>query len=51
MVIFLTELTNAYHSLKFVRETGTDAYYEYNKLLLLGDRKQELKDIAEQLLF
>ncbi len=51
MVIFLTELTNAYHSLKFVRETGNDAYYEYNKLLLLGDRKQELKDIAEQLLF
>lgn len=42
MVIFLTELSSAYHSLKFVRETGNEAYYKYNKLLLLGDRKQEL---------
>ena len=42
MVIFLTELSNAYHSLKFVRETGNEAYYKYNKLLLLNDRKQEL---------
>ena len=49
MVIFLTELSSAYHSLKFVRETGNDAYYKYNKLLLLNDRKQELKDIAKEL--
>ena len=46
MVIFITELSGAYHSLKFVREAGNDAYYKYNKLLLLNDRKQELKDIA-----
>ena len=26
MVIFLTELSKAYHSLKFVRETGNEAY-------------------------
>ncbi len=51
MVIFLTELSNAYHSLKFVRETGNEAYYKYNKLLLLGDRKKELKDLAEKLIF
>ncbi len=51
MVIFLTELSSAYHSLKFVRETGNDAYYEYNKLLLLNDRKSELKEIAESLIF
>ena len=51
MVIFLTELTSAYHSLKFVRETGHKAYYEYNKLLLLSDKKSELKDIAESLIF
>ena len=51
MVIFLTELSSAYHSLKFVRETGNDAYYEYNKLLLLSDRKSELKEIAESLIF
>lgn len=48
MVIFLTELSNAYHSLKFVRETGNEAYYKYNKLLLLNDRKQELnREIME----
>lgn len=51
MVIFLTELSSAYHSLKFVKETGNNAYYEYNKLLLLSDRKSELKDIAESLIF
>ncbi|SFB88069.1 ATP-binding protein [Butyrivibrio sp. YAB3001] len=50
MVIFLTELSKAYYSLKFVRETGNEAYYNYNKLLLLNDRKQELKDLAETLL-
>jgi DNA polymerase III delta prime subunit len=49
MVIFLTELSNAYHSLKFVRETGNEAYYKYNKLLLLNDRKQELKDLVKEL--
>ncbi len=49
MVIFITELSGAYHSLKFVRETGNDAYYKYNKLLLLGDRKQELREMAMKL--
>jgi hypothetical protein len=44
MVIFITELSNAYFSLKFVKETGNEAYYNYNKLLLLNDRRQELKD-------
>ena len=51
MVIFLTELSGAYHSLKFVRETGNEAYYRYNKLLLLSDRKQELREMAQQLVF
>jgi hypothetical protein len=50
MVIFLTELSSAYHSLKFVRETGNKAYYKYNSLLLLGDRKQELTEIARKLI-
>ncbi len=49
MVIFLTELSKAYHSLKFVRETGNEAYYKYNKLLLLNDRRQELKDLVGKL--
>ncbi len=51
MVIFLTELTGAYHSLKFIRETGNEAYYKFNKLLLLGDRKQELAEMARELIF
>ncbi len=49
MVIFLTELSNAFYSLKFVRETGNEAYYKYSKLLLLSDRRQELKEMAEKL--
>ena len=44
MVIFITELSNAYYSLKFVKEVGNEAYYNYNKLLLLNDRRQELKN-------
>ena len=51
MVIFLTELSKAYYSLKFVRETGNEAYYDYNKLLLLNDRRQELKDMVAELDF
>lgn len=50
MVIFLTQLSNAYHSLKFVRETGNEAYYRYNKLLLLSDHRQELSDMARKLI-
>ena len=49
MVIFITELSGAYHSLKFVRETGNEAYYEYNKLLLLNDKRDELRVLAEML--
>ncbi len=51
MVIFLTELSKAYYSLRFVRETGNEAYYKYNKLLLLSDRKQELRNLVEKLEF
>ena len=51
MVIFLTELSKAYYSLRFVRETGNEAYYRYNKLLLLSDRKQELKEMVAKLEF
>ena len=51
MVIFLTELSSAYYSLKFVRETNNEAYYKYNKLLLLDDRQKELRDMVEKLVF
>ena len=49
-VIFLSELSAGYYSLKFVSECGNDAYYKYNKLLLLKERTQELKDEAMELL-
>ena len=49
MVIFITELSNAYYSLKFVKDTGNEAYYNYNKLLLLNDRKQELRNLVYEL--
>ena len=51
MVIFLTELSNAYYSLKFVRETGNDAYYKYNKILLLNDRRQELNEEIRKVVY
>lgn len=51
LVIFLTELSSAYYSLKFVRENGNEAYYKYNKLLLLDDRNEELRQMVEKLVF
>lgn len=50
LVIFLSELSAGYHSLKFVSECGNDAYYKYNRLLLLSDRREELKEKVMQLL-
>lgn len=44
IVIFLSELTAGYYSLKFVSECGNEAYYKYNSLLLLKDRRQELRE-------
>ena len=43
MVLFLTELTGGFYSLKFVNECGCDAYFHYHRLLLLGDRRKELQ--------
>lgn len=50
LVIFLSELSAGYYSLKYVRECGNEAYYKYNRLLLLKDRGQELKREALQVL-
>ena len=49
MVIFLTELSAGYYSLKFVSECGNEEYYKYNRLLLLKDRKQELREEIQKL--
>ena len=43
LVIFLTELTAGYYSLRYVSECGNEAYFRYNRILLLDERKQELK--------
>lgn len=50
LVIFLSELSAGYYSLKFVSECGNEEYYKYNKLLLLKDRRQELAGEVMELL-
>ena len=50
MVLFLSELSAGYYSLQFVRENGNEAYYKYNRLLLMNDRRETLKAEAMRLL-
>ena len=50
IVLFLSELTAGYYSLKFVNECGNESYYRYNRLLLLKDRREALQQEALQLL-
>lgn len=50
MVMFLSELSAGFYSIRFVRETGNEAYYKYNRLLLLKNRKEELKEEIMELL-
>ena len=48
MVIFITELTNNYYSVKFISENGSDTYYRYNKELLFEEKQQSiLQDIEK----
>lgn len=42
MVLFLTQLSSDAHALSFVNECGNDAYFKYNRLLLLDERRQSL---------
>ena len=49
MVLFLTELSGGYHSLKFIRAHGSEAYYTFSKMLLLQDRAEELKEELKNL--
>ncbi|MBO5259548.1 MAG: AAA family ATPase [Agathobacter sp.] len=50
MVMFLSELSAGFYSIRFVQETGNEAYYKYNRLLLLKNRKEELKEEILELL-
>ena len=50
MVVFVTELTADFYSMQFISGHGCDLYYQYNKQLLLHDRRKELQeDVAELL--
>ena len=44
MVLFLTELSSGYYSLRFINEHGNEAYFRYNKMLLLRERRSALRD-------
>ena len=50
MVMFLSELSAGFYSIRFVQETVNEAYYKYNRLLLLKNRKEELKEEILELL-
>lgn len=50
LVLFLSELSSAYYSLQFLSEVGNDAYYKYNRYLLMQDRKTELRREIEEML-
>ena len=50
LVIFLTELSSGYYSLKFISECGNEAFYKYNKLLLLKENRSKLTEEAIELL-
>ena len=50
MVLFLTDLSSGYYSLQFLNEHGNDAYFRYNRMLLLRDRRDALRDQVLQLM-
>ena len=50
MVLFLTELSAGYYSLRFINEHGNEAYFRYNRMLLLRDRRDSLREEVLRLL-
>ena len=48
MVIFITELTTNFYSVKFISENGSDKYYRYNQELLFDEKQKTiLQDIEK----
>lgn len=43
MVIFITELTSSFYSMKFISENGSEEYYKYNKSLLFKDEEEAIR--------
>ncbi len=50
LVIFLSELSAGYYSLKFVTECGNEDYYHFNRFLLLRDKRSALQKQAAEML-
>ncbi len=51
IVIFLTELSANASSLRFINECGNDAFHEFNRMLLLKDRRDALiKEVQDLIL-
>lgn len=42
MVIFITELTTNFYSVKFISENGSEKYYQYNKELLFDEKQKSI---------
>ncbi len=42
LVLFLTRLDSGHYSLSFIQKEGSKEYYEYNKMLLLRDVRQDI---------
>lgn len=49
MVIFLTELTANFYSMRFINEYGSDAYFSYNQGLLFHEKRKEIQQEINQL--
>ena len=46
MIIFITELTAVYYSVRFISENGSEKYYRYNEELLFDEKQKSiLQDI------
>lgn len=48
MVVFVTELTANYYSVKFISENGSNAYYRYNKELLFEEKQKSILEDIEK---
>ncbi len=42
LVLFLTRLDSGHYSLSFIQKEGSDEYYNYNKLLLLREKRNDI---------
>ncbi len=50
IVLFLSNLNASSACLRFIRECGNDAYYQYNQFLLLHDQRSTLRAEAARML-